>query len=88
MDVQCYAESSDGEKIAYCQSANTLRPGESDLTIHDCASGDRDRILSGYMIQSLHWSPDDEQIAFMGHDGSRGYPPMLGYTSWMLRVVQ
>ncbi|MFH1179156.1 MAG: S9 family peptidase [Candidatus Bathyarchaeota archaeon] len=78
IDVQCYAESSDGEKIAYCQSANPLRPGESDLTIHDCASGVRDRILSGYMIQSLHWSPDGKQIAFMGHDGSRGYATHVG----------
>jgi dipeptidyl aminopeptidase/acylaminoacyl peptidase len=78
MDVQCYAESSDSEKIAYCQSANPLRPGESDLTIYDCASGVRDRILSGYMIQSLHWSPDGKQIAFMGHDGSRGYATHVG----------
>ena len=78
MDVQCYAESSDGNKVAYCQSANPLRPGESSLIVYDIAKGTSDQILSGYMIQSLIWSPDDDQIAFMGHDGSRGYATHTG----------
>ena len=78
MDVQCYAISHDSSKIAYCQSANRLRPGESDLIIYDTRSGERDRILSSYMINSLLWSPDDTKIAFMGHDGSRGYPTHVG----------
>jgi len=71
MNVQCYAEH-DG-KVAYCKSANPLRPGESDLIVFDIESGVRDRILSGYMIQSLQWSPDGNEIAFTGSDGSRGY---------------
>ncbi len=69
MSVQCYVEQ-DG-KIAYAQSANPLRLGESDLFVIDF--GVRDRILSGYTIQSLQWSPDGKEIAFTGSDGSRGY---------------
>jgi acylaminoacyl-peptidase len=78
MDVQCYAESEDGLSIAYCQSANKLRPGESDLIVYDVKTGDRKKILTGYMIQALHWSPDNKKIAFMGHDGSRGYASHVG----------
>jgi acylaminoacyl-peptidase len=78
MNVQCYAESHCGEKIAYCLSSNPLRPGESDLIVYDAGSGVHERILSGYFVQSLHWSPKDDVIAFMGHDGSHGYPTHVG----------
>ena len=76
--VTCYAESNNGEKIAYCVSANPLRPSETDLIIYDAASGTHDRILSDHMIQNLTWSPDDKQLAFMGSDGSRGYATHVG----------
>ncbi len=77
-NIQCHASSNDGSKVAYCQSANPLRPGESNLYVYDIETGIADRILSGYMIHSLVWSPDDKRIAFMGHDGSRGYPTHEG----------
>ncbi len=78
MNVQCYAESHCGEKIAYCLSSNPLRPGESDLIVIEAGSGVHEHLLSGYFVQSLHWSPEDDMIAFMGHDGSRGYPTHVG----------
>ncbi|MFW6109380.1 MAG: TolB family protein, partial [archaeon] len=53
MDIQCYSVSHDGTKIAYSQSGNRLRPGESDLIIIDTATDERERILSSYMIHSL-----------------------------------
>ena len=78
MDIQCFAASNNGKKIAYCQSANPLRPGESNLVIHDVDSHVNEVMLNGYMIQSLVWSPDDKQIGFMSHDRSRGYPTHVG----------
>lgn len=78
MNIQCFSGNHDSKKVAYCQSANPLRPGESNLVIHDVESGVNEVILSGYMIQSLVWSPEDDSIGFMGHDGSRGYPTHAG----------
>lgn len=73
MDLQCYSVSPYGTKIAYSQSGNRLRPGESDLIIIDIATDERERILSSYMIHSLAWSPEGDKIVYLGHDGSRGY---------------
>jgi len=78
LNVQCYAISNTGTRIAYCQSASQIRPAESNLFIFDVNTGERNMILSGYMVQSLVWSPDDKTIAFMGSDGSRGYATHVG----------
>ena len=79
IDVQCFDISKDSSKIAYCQSANPLKPGESDLIIFNIETGVQEHVLNGYYIQSLQWSPDSKQIAFMGHNGSRGYAIMLEF---------
>ena len=71
MSVQCYAEQNG--KIVYAQADNALIPSESNLIVYDSETGENDRILSGYSIQSLQWSPDGKEIAFTGSDGSRGY---------------
>jgi dipeptidyl aminopeptidase/acylaminoacyl peptidase len=78
MDVQCFDISQDSSKIAYCQSANPLKPGESDLIIFNIETGVQEHVLNGYYIQSLQWSIDSKQIAFMGHNGSRGYATQVG----------
>ena len=77
-NVQCYALNNDGSKVAYCQSADPLRPSESDLIVYNFQSGDREHILSGFMIESLQWSKDGSEIVIMGHDCSRGYATHVG----------
>jgi acylaminoacyl-peptidase len=81
-NVQCYDNGNQGGKIAYAKSANTLNPNESELYIFDIAKGKHEKILCGYWIFALCWSPNDDQIAFLGHDGSYGYT-----THWELFLV-
>lgn len=81
-DVQCYAVGSKGNKVAYAKSASKLDPNASELHVIDVETGEDERILPGYWIFTLCWSPGDEGIAFLGHDGSHGYP-----THWGLHTV-
>ncbi|MFH2111901.1 MAG: S9 family peptidase [Candidatus Bathyarchaeota archaeon] len=78
MNVQCYAPGNLGSKIAYAKSATLLRPGESELCVYDIATGKHERLMCGYHISALCWSPQDDQIAILGHSGSHGYPTHWG----------
>ena len=80
--VQCYAPGNLGGKVAYAVSASQLRPSESDLYVYDIATGKHELVLGGYSISAICWSVDDSQIAFLGHDGSHGYP-----THWGVHVL-
>ncbi|MCW4049980.1 MAG: S9 family peptidase [Candidatus Bathyarchaeota archaeon] len=80
--IQCYAPGNQGSKIAYAKPGNPLKPMESDLYVYDTGSGKSERVLCGYSIQALCWSPNDDMIALLGHDGSHGYP-----THWGVHVV-
>ena len=81
-DVQCFSVSEKGDKLVYAKSGDPLRPNESDLIVLDLASGLERRILCGYSISSLCWSPVGNLVAFMGHDNSHGYP-----THWGIYLV-
>ena len=77
-DVQCYSVSGVEDKLVYAKSRDPLRPNESDLIVRDLVSGEERRILCGYSVSALCWSPSGDLIAFIGHDGSHGYPTHWG----------
>ncbi|MCW3979317.1 MAG: S9 family peptidase [Candidatus Bathyarchaeota archaeon] len=68
------APSNKGDRVAYAVVADELNPGITDLFVLDLATGERNKIASGFAIASLCWSPDDGQVAFLGNDRSRGNP--------------
>lgn len=59
--------SSDGTKLAYC----TDRSGTLDVWVRDLASGKDTQIthLPDRAAQSVRWSPDGREIAFLDQDG-------------------
>lgn len=65
-----YAEwSNDGNRIAYISSDDKLKPYISDIHILDLNTGENIILTSRDMyITDLCWSPDDDHIAFRGHD--------------------
>jgi len=71
IDVQCFDISKDSSKIAYCQSANPLKPGESDLIIFNIETGVQEHVLNGYYIQSLQWSTVTDLIGDLDRGCSR-----------------
>jgi dipeptidyl aminopeptidase/acylaminoacyl peptidase len=81
-DVQCFSICGDDNKLAIARSYDPAKPNESELYIHGLTSSKTENILLGYNISSLIWSPQSDKIAFMGHDGSHGYP-----TNWCIYVV-
>ncbi|UCH56683.1 MAG: PD40 domain-containing protein, partial [Candidatus Bathyarchaeota archaeon] len=68
------APSNKGDKIAYAVVADELNPGIVDLFVLDLETGESSEVASGFVIASICWSPDDEYVAFLGNDRSRGYP--------------
>jgi dipeptidyl aminopeptidase/acylaminoacyl peptidase len=81
-NVVCYAPSNDGERIAYAASADDLAPIEMEVRTLDLASKESSTVTDGFMVMSLCWSPDDEHIAFMGSDRSKGFATHVGV--WVL----
>jgi acylaminoacyl-peptidase len=77
-NIQCFAAGNQGGKVAYAKSANLLKPSESELYVYDIAKGKHEKIVSGYMISDICWSQNDEQIAFLGHNGRHGDLTHLG----------
>jgi acylaminoacyl-peptidase len=77
-NVVCYAPSNDGERIAYAASADDLAPREIEVRTLDLTSRETSTVADGFMVMSLCWSPDDEHIAFMGNDLSKGYATHVG----------
>ena len=77
-NVVCCAPSNDGERIAYAASADDLAPREMEICMLDLVSRESSTVADGFMVMSLCWSPDDENIAFMGNDLSRGFATHVG----------
>lgn len=67
-DVEKAMVSHSGDKIAYTASTDDIRPYLTDIVVADLKSGKATTLTKHDMeISSLAWSPDDRQIAFLGH---------------------
>ena len=70
--IQAFSLDAEGGRLAYAESVNPLRPGESRIRVVKLGGLEVEASLEGYSVQSLHWGPEGV-LAFTGHDGSRGY---------------
>jgi len=74
MEVLYVAASHKGNRLAVVAYTDELNPRIRDIYVYDIASGELKKITESSMfIGSLTWSPDDEFIAFIGHDLRRGF---------------
>lgn len=78
INVNCFSPSNDGSMVAYASSPNDLDPRRMDLHIQDLGTGECRRILTGFYIEAICWSPDDRQIALLASNLERGYATHLG----------
>jgi len=73
MNVTCMAPSNRGQLVAYAASKNDLDPRRMDIVVYDLGSGEHVKLVGGFFVESLCWSPDDSHIEFLGSDLGRGY---------------
>ena len=74
MEVLYVAPSNRGDRLALVAYTDELNPRIRDIYLYDVASGELEKITEKSMfIGPLTWSPDDEMIAFIGHDLRRGF---------------
>jgi acylaminoacyl-peptidase len=73
MNVVCMAPSNRGQLVAYAASTDDRDPRRMDVFLYDLGSDEHVKIVSGFSVESLCWSPDDSHIAFLGSDLGRGY---------------
>ncbi len=72
-DVEKAAVSHSGNKIAYVASTDDIRPYLTDIMVKDLKSGATEKLTEHDMeISSVAWSPNDEQIVFLGHRRALG----------------
>ncbi|MGC8566495.1 MAG: S9 family peptidase [Caldisphaera sp.] len=71
--VSSFDFSSDGNRIAYVNSYNELKPYLNEIRIVNLKTSEDISVLKDYSISKIIWSPRDEKIAFLGNKMERGY---------------
>lgn len=84
MDVNCYAVSNGGDKLAYAASSDDLNPYLMDIYILDLETEEKTKISEGFSVASTCWAPDDGHLSFLGGDFIRGGATHMGV--WVLPV--
>lgn len=73
INVVFASPSNKGDKIAYVAATNDLNPIITDIFVLNLKTSENIKLTESNMaIGPLCWSPDDENIAFRGHDLRRG----------------
>jgi len=74
VDVVYASVSHRGDRVAYVASTLELNPYITDLFVLDLKTQEQTKLTRGNMaIGPVCWSPDDQYIAFRGHDMRRGF---------------
>lgn len=72
-DVNDFAISHTGKRVAYFASANDARAYISDLFVTDALGRRRKLTRSNMEMSAIAWSPDDATVAIAGDDLPRGF---------------
>ena len=73
MDVVCASPSNKGDSIAFAASTDDKDPRLMDVFIYSLKGRETVKLVGGYYIESLSWSPCDEYLLVHGSDLSHGY---------------
>lgn len=73
MDVVCASPSNKGDLVAFAASTSELDPRSMEIFLYDLEKRESVKLIGGFYIESLSWSPRDEYLLMYGSDLSRGY---------------
>ncbi|AFZ70775.1 dipeptidyl aminopeptidase/acylaminoacyl peptidase [Caldisphaera lagunensis DSM 15908] len=71
--VSSFDFSPDGDKIAYVNSYDELKPYLNEIRIVNLKNGEDISVLKDYSISQVMWSPKEEKLAFLGNKMEKGY---------------
>ncbi len=72
-DISSYAVSPNGGKIAYARTYDELKPHLQRLMVLDLETGSEERLLEGYSIVSIEWSPRGDMLAVIARSFGKGF---------------